>query len=129
MNIVDSSCWIEYLMNTPIGDMVAEVIENSYKLIVPTITIYEVYKKLAAEKGDNYAMSIITYMQSGKVISLDSNLSVLSAQISRQYKLPMADSIIYAVSKQYSAIIWTADKHFKDFPGIRYFPKTKNLSD
>ena len=82
---------------------------------------------MAAEKGDEYAMNIITYMQSGTVISLDTNLSILSAQISRQYKLPMADSIIYAVSTQYSATLWTADKHFKDFPGIRYFPKTKEI--
>jgi predicted nucleic acid-binding protein len=111
-------------MNTPIGNAVAPIIEKPDELIVPTITLYEVYKKLVAEKDDEYAMSIISYMQTGTVVALDSELSIFAAQISRQYKLPMADSIIYSVSVRYSAVLWTADKHFKDYPGIHYFPKT-----
>ena len=125
MNIVDTSCWIEYLINTPIGTAVAPVIEKPTELIVPAITLYEVYKKLLLEKDDDYALNIITYMRSGTVIMLDSDLSVLSAQISLKYKLPMADSIIYATCMQHSAVLWTTDKHFKDIPGVRYFSKTK----
>lgn len=110
-------------MDTPTGDAVAPVIENPIELMVPAITLYEVYKKLAAEKNDDYAMGIIAYMRSGTVIALDSELSVLAAKISQEYKLPMADSIIYATTTRYSAVLWTTDKHFKDIPGIRYFPK------
>lgn len=124
MNIVDSTCWIEYLKNTLIGDAVAPVVENPSELIVPTITMYEVYKILAADKGSDYAMQVINYMLSGTVVDLDSNLSVLAAQISPQYKLPMADSIIYATATYHSAIVWTSDQHFKDLPNINYFPKT-----
>jgi predicted nucleic acid-binding protein len=94
MNIIDSSCWLEYLMDTEIGAAVAPVIENPAELIVPTITLYEVYKKLLAEKGGEYALDVVSYMQSGTVIDLSAGLSLSAAQISRSYKLPMADSII-----------------------------------
>ena len=123
MNIVDTSCWIEYLMDTSIGADIASVVESPTDLIVPTITLYEVYKKLSVEKNDAYAMEIIAYMESGTVIDLDSSLSVLAAQISINYKLPMADSIIYATATKHSALLWTADHHFKEIPDVRYFPK------
>jgi predicted nucleic acid-binding protein len=125
MNIVDSSCWIEYLMDTDIGVQVASVIEDAAELMVPTITIYEVYKKLLAEKDEEYALNVVSYMQTGTVMELTAGLSLSAAQISRTYKLPMADSIIYATSLYRQATIWTSDKHFKDMPDIRYFPKSR----
>ena len=111
-------------MNTPISETIAPTIENPAELLVPTITIYEVYKKLSAEKGTDYAMQIIKYMQSGTVVDLDCSLSILAAQLSPKYKLPMADSIIYATTTYYSATLWTLDQHFKDLPNVRYFQKT-----
>ena len=124
MNIVDSSCWLEYLMGTEIAASVAPVVENPSELLVPTITLYEVYKKLLAEKGEEYASDVVSYMQKGRVIDLNALLSLSAAHISREHKLPMADSIIYATSLHYSAIIFSCDRHFKDMPGIRYFPKS-----
>ena len=124
MNIVDSSCWIEYLMGTEIGANVAQVIENPDELIVPTITLYEVYKKLLAEKDEEYALDVVSYMQAGTVIELNAGLSLAAAQINRKHKLPMADSVIYATSLHYSAVIFSCDKHFKDIPDVRYFAKT-----
>ena len=88
MNIIDTSCWIEYLMNSSIGAAVAPTVENTNELIVPVITLYEVYKKLKIEKDENYAMSIITYMRSGSVIPLDSDLSIMAAQISIKKQAP-----------------------------------------
>jgi len=123
MNIVDSSCWLEYLMDTEIGSGVAPVIENPGELVVPTIILYEVFKKLLAEKDEEYALDVVSYMQQGRVIELGVELSLSAARISQQYKLPMADSIIYATSLHYSAVIFTCDKHFKNIPDIRYFSK------
>jgi predicted nucleic acid-binding protein len=111
-------------MDTEVGTAVAPVIENPSELIVPTITLYEVYKKLLAEKGEIYALDVVSYMQTGTVIELNTGLSLSAAQISREHKLPMADSIIYATSLHYSAVIFSCDKHFKDISNIRYFPKT-----
>jgi len=123
MNIIDSSCWLEYLMDTKIGANIAPVIEDTSQLIVPTITLYEVYKKLSSEKSKEYAQEVISYMQNGKVIDLDASLSLYAADVSQKYKLAMADSIIYATSLLYSAIVFSCDKHFKELSNVRYFPK------
>jgi predicted nucleic acid-binding protein len=124
MNIVDSSCWIEYLMGTEIGVNVVPIIENPNELVVPTITLYEVYKKLLAEKGEDYALNVVLYMQTGRVIELNAGLSLAAALVNRKHKLPMADSIIYATALHYSATIYSCYKHFEGLPQIRYFPKS-----
>jgi predicted nucleic acid-binding protein len=123
MNIVDSSCWIEYLMDTEIGAHIAAVVETPGELIVPVVTLYEVYKKLLTERDEKYALDVVSYMQTGTVIELNAGLSLAAAHISQKHKLHMADSIIYATALHYSAVLFTCDKHFKDIPGIRYFPK------
>jgi predicted nucleic acid-binding protein len=112
-------------MDTDIGAHVALIIEKPEELLVPTITLYEVYKKLLAEKDEEYALDVISYMQTGTVISLDAGLSLSAATISRIYKMAMADSIIYATALHYSAVLYSSDKHFKDIPGIHYFQKTQ----
>ena len=112
-------------MGTEIGANVAQVIENPEELVIPTITLYEVYKKLLAEKSEEYALNVISYMQTGTVVELNAVISLSAAQISRKHNLSMADSIIYATSLHYSTVMFTCDKHFKDIPDIRYFPKTK----
>jgi predicted nucleic acid-binding protein len=124
MNIVDSSLWLEYLMGTETGDKAAMIIENPADLVVPTITLYEVYKKLLAEKDKEYALDVISYMQTGTVIELSADLSLSAAHLSQQHGMPMADSIIYATALHYSATVYSCDKHFKDIPDIRYFSKT-----
>jgi predicted nucleic acid-binding protein len=111
-------------MGTEIGTNVAHVIESPGELIVPTITLYEVYKKLLAEKGEDYALNVVLYMQTGRVIDLTTDLSLAAALISRKYKLAMADSIIYATSLHYSATVYSCDKHFEGLPQVRYFLKS-----
>jgi predicted nucleic acid-binding protein len=127
MNVVDSSCWIEYFNDTAIGDKVAPIAENFSLLIVPTIVLYEVRKKLLTESDDLYKIGeAIRLMQLGKVIVLDAELSIKATDVSRQYQLAMADSVIYATALQHDAVLWTADGHFKDFPKVMYFDKTQN---
>jgi predicted nucleic acid-binding protein len=79
--------------------------------------------KILAEKDEEYAMDVVSYTQTGKVIELDADLSLQAARLSRKYKLPLADSIIYATSLRCSAVIFSCDAHFKDIPDIQYFPK------
>jgi len=126
MNVVDSSCWIEYFNDTAIGGKVAPIAENFSHLVVPTIVLYEVRKKLLLESEDLYKISeAIRLMQFGKVVVLDTELSVKATDISRKHKLATADSIIYATAKQYNAVLWTADSHFDGLPNVRYFDKTQ----
>lgn len=123
MNIVDSSCWLEYFEGSSIAELVAGPIETIDSLVVPSVTLYEVFKKLLIEKDEDSALLAVAHMKQGQVIELDSDLSICSAKISREYKLPMADSIIYATTKKYNCILWTQDKYFKELKDVKYFEK------
>jgi|SRR5208282_479764 len=123
MNIVDSSCWLEYFAGTDVGDKVTPILQKLDELLVPSITIYEVFKKLLTELDEDRALFAIAHMKQGKVIDLDSDLAVYSAQIGKDLKLAMADSIIYAIARKNGAILWTQDKHFKDLESVKYFEK------
>jgi toxin FitB len=123
MNIVDSSCWLEFFAGSKIGEDVSPIIEDIDNLLVPSITIYEVFKKILVELDEDRGLFAIAHMKQGKVIDLDSDLAVLAAQIGRDNKLALADSIIYAVAQKYSAILWTQDKPFKSLPSVKYYEK------
>jgi predicted nucleic acid-binding protein len=124
MNVIDSSCWLEFIEDSPIGNEVAPVIADVEHLLVPTIVLYEVFRKLTAMNGSVYADGFIQGMLNAQVIPLDASLSIRAANISRKYQLPMADSIIYATVVLHDAVLWTADKHFNGLPNVRYFDKT-----
>jgi predicted nucleic acid-binding protein len=123
MNIVDSSCWLEYLADSPVGNMVAGAIEAPDRLIVPSITLYEVFKKLLVEKDEDSAILAVAHMKQGRVIDLDVNLAIFAAKIGKEWRLPLADSIIYACTLRYACTLWSQDGHFEDLPQVRYFKK------
>lgn len=123
MNIVDSSGWLEYFAGGPNSAHFSLPLEDSSSLIVPVITIYEVFKVVLREASDNEALQSIAAMQKGKVIDITISISLSAAKISIQYKLPMADSIIFATAKKHRCIIWTQDAHFEDLPNVKFFPK------
>jgi predicted nucleic acid-binding protein len=124
MNIVDASCWLEFFTGSSVGDEVAPIIEDTKNLLVPSITIYEVFKKLFIELDEDKALFAIAHMKQGTVINLDTDGAIYAAKIGKEHKLPMADSIIYAVTQTYDAVLWTQDKHYRDLPSVHYFEKT-----
>jgi len=123
MNIVDSSLWLEYFAGTETGNVVSEVVKNNNELIVPTIILYEVFKKLLLEKSEDEALYAIAHMKQAKIIDLDDDLALSAAKISKDHKLPMADSIIYATNIKFNCILWTQDKHFHTLMSVNYFEK------
>ena len=125
MNVVDSSGWLEYFADTASADYFAEAIEDIDSLIVPVLTIYEVYKRLYAQRGRDIALEATAYMQSGKVVDLDAGLAIEAAEFSSDNKVPMADSIIYILSRFYGATLWTQDVDLEPFEGVQYQPKNK----
>ena len=125
MNTVDSTLWLEYFADSKVGNLVSETIENTDELIVPTITLYEVFKKLLYERSEDVALFAIAHMRQGEVIELNDELSLSAAKISKDNKLPMADSIIYATNIKYDGILWTQDKHFMGLKAVNYFEKLK----
>jgi toxin FitB len=125
MNIIDSSCWLEYFAGSQVGDTVSAAIVNSASLYVPTITLCEVFKKLFVELDEDNALFAVAHMKQGNVVELDSDLAIFAAKIGTLYKLPLADSIIYATSRKFNCLLWTQDKHFNGLPSVRYFEKEK----
>jgi predicted nucleic acid-binding protein len=125
MNVIDSTFWLEYFSGTEAGNIVSEIIENVAALIVPVITLYEVFKKLLLETTEDDALFAIAHMKQGNVIDLNDGLALAAAKISKDYKIPMADSIIYATTIQFNGILWTQDKHFTNLDFVNYFEKVQ----
>ncbi|MFZ4695960.1 MAG: type II toxin-antitoxin system VapC family toxin [Verrucomicrobiia bacterium] len=116
-NVVDSSAWLDYFANTGNAPSFAAAIEDTDRLIVPVVCIYEVFKKFLRERGASQALQAAAQMQSGRVVELDLALALEAARL----KLPLADSLVYATAQRHGATLWTQDEHFKDLPGVRYF--------
>jgi len=123
MNIVDSSAWLEYFANGKNAARFAKPIENAKQLVVPAITLYEVFKRVLLERDENTALQIIAHMKVGEIVPIDLELSLLAARISISLSLPLADSIILATAQRYGAIVWTQDADFKGISGVKYFKK------
>jgi len=125
MNIIDTSLWIEFFAGTPLDVSIANVFSNIDDLYVPTICLYEVKKKFLVDNDVVKAVGAIDIMKKCMVISIDSEIALMASDISKQHKLPMADSIIYATAVLNDAELYTQDIHFENLDRVHYFPKTK----
>lgn len=123
MNVVDSSGWIEYFTDGENARFFTPPIRDLEHLIVPTICIYEVFKRLLSEGDEDSALLAVGLMSYGRDADFDRSLALEAAQISRDLKLAMADSIILATTRLNHATLWTQDAHFKDVEGIQYIEK------
>jgi len=123
MNIVDSSGWLEYFADGPNASFFSRPLQETADLIVPTITIYEVFKVVLRQRNESDALQSAALMQQGSVIDLTPSISILAARTSIEHRLPMADSIILATSRVLGAIIWTQDSDFKNIDGVQYVAK------
>lgn len=125
MNLVDSSAWLEYFGAGPQAGRFARVIEDVASVLVPTIVLVEVCRRIMQLRGEDEALQAAALLHQGKVVDLDSGLALSAAQLGIAHKFPLADSIILATAKQYGATIWTMDGDFKGIPHVRYFAKRK----
>ena len=123
MNIVDSSGWLEYFSGGANAEHFLTPLQESASLIVPTITLYEVFKVVLREAGENEALQAIAAMQKGTVVDLTASVAMNVAKLSMQHNLPMADSIILATAISYNCVIWTQDSDFKNLKQVKFFPK------
>ncbi|PYP82438.1 MAG: VapC toxin family PIN domain ribonuclease [Blastocatellia bacterium AA13] len=123
MNVVDSSAWLEYFADGPNAEFFAPAIEDIVNLIVPTISIFEVFKRVLQQRGESDALQAVALMQQGRVVNLDASVALEAARISLDIKRPLADSIILATAQAHNAILWTQDSDFDGLPGVQYKPK------
>ncbi len=120
MNVVDSSAWLEYFANGPNAEFFAPAIERTEELLVPSLVLYEVFKRVLQQREDEHALQAMAVMQQGTVVALDSRLALLAARISLERKLAMADSVILATSRAYGATVWTQEADFEGLPGVQF---------
>lgn len=123
MNVVDSSGWIEYFTRGDNAKFFIPPIQDLENLLVPTICIYEVFKRLLAELDEDAALLSVGLMSHGQEVPLDRKIAMEAAHISREMKLAMADSIILATARSHDATLWTQDVHFKGLEGVKYIEK------
>jgi toxin FitB len=123
MNVVDSSGWLEYFADGENADFFAPAIEDTKKLIVPVICIYEVFKRILQQSGLSEAQAHVSDMHEGEIIDLDVSLAMSAAKLSDELKLPMADSMILAVARAHNATLWTQDEHFKELGNVKFIAK------
>lgn len=123
MNVVDSSGWLEYFADGPNADFFARPVSDLQQLIVPTLSIFEVFKRIAHQRGEGEAIQAVAVMQQGVVVELTASLALDAARLSLDEQLPMADSIMLTTARAYEAKLWTQDADFEDMEGVRYIRK------
>jgi predicted nucleic acid-binding protein len=125
VNVVDSSAWLEYFGDGPNASDFATAIEDPTQLAVPTLTLFEVFKRTHQLKGEATALETLAIMLQGRTIELSATLAVEAAKLSLETGLAMADSVILATARAEDAVIWTQDAHFEGFEQVEYRKKVK----
>jgi len=123
MNVVDSSAWMAWFADDRHADSFADPIRDLDHLLVPSITLTEVFKSVFRQRDERSALLVVSHMKYGRVISLDDSLAIDAAAYGLKFKLPLADSIIYATARRYDAAVWTQDADFKGLKNVHYFPR------
>lgn len=123
MNVVDSSGWLEYFADGPNADYFAAAIEDPAALVVPTVSLYEVYWRVLQQRGDEAALQVVGVMLQGKVVDLITDVALSAATIGIEQALPMADALILATARAHGATLWTQDADFARVDGVRYRAK------
>lgn len=125
MNLVDSSAWLAYFAGEPNAGFFARAIEDDEALIVPSVCLYEVFKVVLRESGEDAAFTAVAAMERGEVIDFDSESALESAALGLEENLAFADSVIYALARKRDATLWTQDVRFRGKPGVRFKAKAK----
>lgn len=123
LNVVDSCGWLEYFANGTNADFFAPAIEATADLLVPSLTLFEVFKRILQQRREADALRAIALMRQGRVIELSDTLALGAARLSFETKLPLADSIILYSARHHGARLWTQDAHFEAIEGVRFVHK------
>lgn len=123
MNVVDSSAWLEYFADGPNAKHFAKVIEDPDQLLVPSITLLEVFKRISQQRDESSALQYVAVMRQSTIAELDAALALRAAALGIRHKLPLADSIVYATAQAAGALVWTQAADFDGLAGVRFWRK------
>jgi predicted nucleic acid-binding protein len=124
MRVVDTSAWIEWLIDSPLRVRLVGEMPDRIQCIVPTMVQLELAKWLTRERGEEVADQVLAYTQKCVVANLDTRIALRAADLHRQYKLATADAVVYATAQEMGADLLTCDAHFEGLPGVAYVAKT-----
>jgi predicted nucleic acid-binding protein len=125
VNVVDSSAWLEYFADGPNAGAFARPIQATTELVVPSLTLFEVFKRVYRQRGEGPALQAVAVMQQGQVVDLDGPLALAAAKLSADSKLPLAASVVLATARRQEATLWTQDADFEGLPDVRYRAKPR----
>jgi len=120
LNVVDSSGWLEYFADGPNAKFFAAPIEAVASLLVPTISIYEVFKRVLQQRGEGSALQATALMHQGAPVDLTPSLALSAARLSLEESLPMADAIMLATARSHRATLWSQDADFERIAGVKF---------
>lgn len=123
MNVVDSSVWLEYFADGPNSAFFAPAVEAVEKLLVPSITLLEVFKRVHQQRGESAALEVVAQMQQAQVVDLDATLTLTAARLGAELKLRLADSVVLATARHHDATVWTQHADFQGLASVRYRSK------
>ena len=106
----------------------APAITDEPNLIVPTICMSEVFKRLSIQRGKEAGLQAMGILYRGRLAALNDEIALQAALLSLEHKLPLADSIILATARAHQATLWTQGEHFKNLPGVEYVEKKQSGS-
>jgi predicted nucleic acid-binding protein len=122
MTVVDSCGWIEYLTDSSLAPQYEKYLQKPEEVITPSLVMYEVYKKVKKEKGEELALSVVAQMEKTKVVTLDEEIALLAGDLSISHLLPLADAVVYGTAMREKAKVVTSDSHFKDLDDVVFLP-------
>jgi predicted nucleic acid-binding protein len=123
--VVDSSGWIEFFTDGALADQYATKLRNLSVVVLPVITLYEVYKRLKRDLSEDDAIVAVSAMQRAHVVPITSEIALTAADLSLEHKLAMADALILATARLHRAELVTSDVDFEAVPGVTYWPKPR----
>ena len=123
-NVIDSSGWIEYFLDTKPADFFEPAILDAEHLIVPAIALYEVHKRLSQLVPAEIVATCIEVMRKASVIALTAERAIAASNIAQQYQLAMADAMMYSIAIEHHATFWTQDADYQGLPSVQFQAKT-----
>ena len=123
MNVVDSSAWLEYFADGPNAGVFAKPIEATATLLVPSLSLFEVFKRVCQQRDEDEALRAIAVMEQGKIVDLDRATALEAARLSLHHGIAIADSVMLATAQRNQAILWSQDADFEGIVGVRYSAK------
>ncbi len=123
MNVVDSSGWIEYFLDSPRANNFAAAIEKSNELIVPALSLFEVHRFLSRSTTAASRDACLDVMRRGKVVDLTDARAIAASEAAQTHKLAMADAVMYSIAREFNARLWTQDVDYQGLTGVKFLPK------